>query len=233
MDGPTFVLIMPKRKEYFIVALTLMLLGAIGLSTLGRPSPADAQQYHESVQRAFRTVPLRIGTWVGTDEPLLAAAIDLLQPNAVLHRSYRDIATGQSATLLLVQCKDARNLAGHYPPICYPAHGWRLDHQSPRAWTGSGFTITGIEYEFSYGTIAGAQRMIVANFMILPDGRTSPDMTAVYRVASDRQRRFYGAAQVQIVTDARMPEQQRQRIVLDFVEASADVLQTILSGGTP
>lgn len=227
------MLTMSMRKEYFIAALSLVLLGAIGLNTLGRPSPADAQQYHESVQRAFKSVPQRIGNWIGTDEPLLPAAIDLLQPNAVLHRSYRDIATGQVATLLLVQCKDARNLAGHYPPICYPAHGWQLDHQSPRVWTGSGFDINGIEYEFSYGTIAGAQRMIVTNFMLLPDGRTSPDMTAVYRVASDHQRRFYGAAQVQILTDARTPEQQRRRIVMDFVEASTDVLQTILSGGTP
>lgn len=224
---------MHQRKEYFIAALSLALLGAIGLSTLGRPSPADARQYHEAVEHSFKSVPPRIGDWVGTDEPLLPAALELLQPNAVLHRVYRNITTGQSATLLLVQCKDARDLAGHYPPICYPAHGWRLDQQSTRSWACRGITIEGIEYAFSYGTIAGTQRMIVANFMMLPNGHTSPDMAAVYRVASDYQRRFYGAAQVQIVTDARIPEQQRQRIMMDFVEASSDVLQTILSGGKP
>jgi hypothetical protein len=224
---------MNRRKDYLPAALSLALLAAIAIGAMGRPSPADAQAYHLSVRRAIESLPQRIGDWVGTDEPLPPAALELLQPNAVLHRTYRGLASGQSATLLIVQCKDARDLAGHYPPICYPAHGWTLDHQSPRHWTSDGMAVEGTEYEFSYGTIAGAQRMVVANFMLLPDGRTSPDMAAVYRTASDYQRRFYGAAQVQIVTDARLPEQQRQRIIADFVGAHADVFRTILNGGTP
>jgi hypothetical protein len=218
------------KKDLMAGALAVLLLGAIGAARWFGPSAADAEPYHARVRVAVEAMPMRVGTWVGEDEPLIAAAIDMLHPNVAIHRVYRDIQTGHTASLLFVQCKDARDLAGHFPPICYPGQGWQLDHQAATRWDCGPLKIDGTEYAFSYGGVAGANRILVANFMLLPDGTIAADMDAVRRIASDYKRRFFGAAQVQIVTDARIPAQQRERMVRDLLEANAPLFQLILLG---
>jgi len=220
----------PNRKDWTTTLACVALLGAIGAARWLGPSPADAEPYHARVKQAVESIPVRIGNWVGEDEPIVAAAIDLLHPNVALHRIYRDAETGYTASLLVVQCKDARDLAGHFPPICYPGQGWRLEHQSPATWDCGAMTIGGTEYGFSYGSVGGARRIVIANFMLLPDGTIAPDMDAVRRIAADHKRRFFGAAQVQIVSDARLPAQQRERMVRELLKANASVFQLILTG---
>jgi len=221
-----------KTSGYHVAAVSLAMLGIMGLGTLNRPSLADARPYHQRVMQAINTLPMQLGSWIGTDVEVLSLELDILKPNALLHRIYRNVDTGETATLLIVHCNDARDLAGHYPPICYPAHGWQLRHQTAKTWNCEGLTVQGTEYQFSYGTIGGSNRMNVANFMLLPDGRTTSDMSQVYQLASNYQRRFYGAAQMQVVIDARLPEQQRDRILEELVGANAEVLKIILSGET-
>ena len=222
---------MPRqRRELITAAIAIVLLGAIGAARWYGPSAGDAEPYHERVRLAAAAMPLRIGNLVGSEEPVLTAAVDMLQSNVAMHRVYRDLETGGTASLLLVQCKDARNLAGHYPPICYPGQGWHLDRQIPTKWECGGRVIGGTEYDFSYGALGGARRIVIANFMLLPDGTVAPDMAAVHRIASDHKRRFFGAAQVQIVSDARLPAQQRDRIVRELLEANAPLFNLILSG---
>lgn len=222
---------MKQRKTWIVAVLCLALLAAIGISQWSAPSAQDAQPYHQRVSQVVQGWPHELGVWSGVDEPVPAAATELLAPNAVLHRTYRDHAAGRSATLMIVQCRDARNLAGHFPPICYPAHGWRLEHQSPRRWRcGEALLIDGMEYIFSYGGVAGSQRMSVANFMILPDGRIAPDMAAVRRVAADYKQRHFGAAQVQVLTDARLPDRQRDRMIAELIHEHRGVIHSIQSG---
>mgnify|MGYP007071125856 CR=1 FL=1 len=30
----------------------------------------------------------------------------------------------EQVNVAVVQCRDARDMGGHYPPICYPGQGW-------------------------------------------------------------------------------------------------------------
>lgn len=210
--------------------LTLVLLLALGVTTLSRPGPDEAEPYHAHVREVASAVPYRVGDWVGVDEALPREASELLRPNVLFSRRYEHRQTGEWATFLLVQCKDARDLDGHYPPICYPAHGWRQQEAERMETRVNGLVIPSTQYRFSYHQPEGTSRMVVNNFMILPDGRIMPDIGGVRRAASDYTSRFYGAAQVQLITSDRMSEERRQAVFERLVSANRDVIHAIRSG---
>jgi Protein of unknown function (DUF3485) len=220
-----------KRVNHAIAPVfALGLIGAMALGRWSRLAPHDAEPYHARVRAAIEAVPYRVGDWVGTDQPIVEAAVKLLQPNAMLNRVYRNIQTGRTATLLIVHCKDARDLAGHYPPVCYPAHGWQEDDSRERDWAAGSLPITGMEYAFSYGEAIGRQRMTVANFMVLPTGEIRRDMAAVREVAADYTRHFFGAAQFQIIMDTSIPSADRDAIVAELLGAVRPVIDAIRAG---
>src|ERR1700691_3902298 len=63
------------------------------------------------------------GSWTRKDTERRTPAIQLLRPNAILSREYRNDRRKQVVEFLIVDCSDARDLQGHYPPNCYPAQG--------------------------------------------------------------------------------------------------------------
>lgn len=217
----------------FSIAATLVLLSAMAAARAVRPRPIDAAPYHQHVRQVAASLPRRIGDWVGTDTQVPPAAVEMLQPNVLIHREYRHLPSGRTASLLLVQCKDARDLAGHFPPVCYPAHGWRETRREPHDWHLDGQVIHGTLYGFQFRGAPGVRRMAVANFMVLPDGRTLRDMEGVQRAAADYTRHFLGAAQVQIVMDAAIGETQRDEAVEQLLRGCRDVIEAIRLPGDP
>ena len=82
--------------------------------------------------------------------------------------------------LLVVHCSDARDMHGHYPPICYPAHGWSsADRGEPSECTvrvGHRDLRMRI-YNFRRSSEVGStQRLRILNVFQLPDGTTSADL---------------------------------------------------------
>lgn len=211
--------------------LALVLLLALGVTTASRPGPAEAEPYHARVHEVAGTLPYRIGEWVGMDQDLPREARELLRPNVLLSRRFEHQETGEWVTFMLVHCKDARDLDGHYPPICYPAHGWDQESAEPIRTELGGLEITGTEYRFSYHQPLGTSRMVVSNFMIMPDGRILPDMRGVRRAGGDYARRFYGAGQIQLITSPHMSDQRREEVFERIVGAHRDVIDAIRDGG--
>jgi hypothetical protein len=156
-----------------------------------------------------------------------AAAFSLLQPNLVLARRYRDINTGHSVTLLLVQCMDARDIIGHYPPVCYPGQGWSELESIPRNWAVEDLSITGTQYRFSTSRPGRAATIVVDNFMVLPGGGFCRDMEGVHLAARDRRKRQWGVAQVQLVSDGGMSTAQRQEAFARLVGAARPLIDQI------
>jgi hypothetical protein len=154
----------------------------------------------------------------------------MLRPNALFSRQYENLSTGRQVALIIVQCVTARDLSGHYPPICYPAHGWKMMNVLPTDWSVRDHTFSGVEYHFTMSTSERAPHKVVANFMILPDGRVVRDMQAVQTAAADYLRHFYGAAQVQVVMHSHIPADERQKIVEELIGAIAPVVDVIRSG---
>src|SRR5688572_2802518 len=151
------------RKLTFMLAPPVMaatLLAGLTLEQRTYVKPQDVEPYHANAKAAIDQIPYAIaqGRWTGKDQPLPTAAQKLLRPNAWISRTYEDkqraefgAAAGggeRAATLLIVQCRDSRDMLGHYPPRCYRSHGMEQKSAEPRDWQVGDMLIPGVEYGF-------------------------------------------------------------------------------------
>jgi len=219
-----------KRWGWTMAAL--LLLGGVTAESLHRPTRSDAAPYHALVRQRVLQIPQRIGDWIGEDIPVPQEAQTLLRPNAILHRQFHNIKTGQQVGLLLTQCERASDMVGHYPPVCYPNNGWELLSTEPVTIRAAQWVIPAKLYELAmphFNNRSG--RQLIYNFMILPSGDLVADMDGVRRTAADYTQTIFGAGQIQIVfTDATIDAQQREAICATFIEAIRPVIQAILRG---
>lgn len=210
----------------------IMLLMGVAIDRVYQPKPADAQAYHQRVREAAAGIPMRIGNWDGKEVAVPRGAINMLSPNVIMSRRYLNIADGQEVSVLLVQCGDARDIVAHYPPVCYVNAGWTLTQSTRRHWLVRDLAIEGTEYRFINQSFDRMGTLTIDNFMILPDGRLVPDMAAVNQAAGDVRRRYFGAAQVQIVFGDDQTVGRQDEIFAELVAAMDKTITTIRAGDT-
>ncbi len=216
--------------SWLVPALAVAMLAGVAVETRTRPTAEDAEPYHRHVAEVIERVPYRIDGWVGIDEPPPPEAMALLRPNTIVARRYENIETGERVSLVLVHCRDARDLAGHYPPICYPAHGWTQTRAEPIQRRLGEAPIAAMTYDFTMRRAAGTSGMTVENFLILPDGRIVSEMREVRRAAGEYTRRIYGAAQVQLVFTPDTPAERREQIFQTLVGELREAIEAIRAG---
>src|SRR3954447_12683500 len=109
----------------------LGILGGIVAEQKTHLAPKDAEPYHARAKAALESIPSSQGLWTSTTKELPAAAVKLLRPNASFCRTYRLREAGSqqwwqryTVDALIVQCRDSRDMVGHYPESCYPQSGW-------------------------------------------------------------------------------------------------------------
>ena len=185
-----------RSDQFAIVCAALLLLGA-ARSRLSLPRPADADAYHDAVRLAAAGIPLRAGDWVAEDLPVPSESLEQLHPNVIISRRYHNGATGASVSLLLVQSRDVRYIAPHYPPVCYPGAGLTQTSQNKVRIRLAQISVNATRYTFESNNF-GRGGLQVDNFMVLPDGTFQPDMEGMERRIGSQQR-YFGAAQVQVV----------------------------------
>jgi len=181
------------------IPMTLALLVIAGLLRADQADPAIAEGYHAEILDIVEHVPLDFGGWEGKKVELPPAAISLLKPNALLARQYTNEQRGIRATLLIVQCQRIRDMEGHYPPVCYPAHGWAMEQERLPT-----VTVGDVQMQpYRFIRVIGDQThtITVYNIFALPTGETSVSMAKVRDVGADYPMRPFGAAQIQIVMD--------------------------------
>lgn len=204
-----------RSAPWLALALT-----AFAVLVVPQPPAVDEAvvERHARIERTLSGVPLRIGEWIGEERPLTPAAVELLRPNAALSRSYRRIGDPATVAMSLIHCSDFRDMAGHYPPVCYPAHGWTLaDPTTASGFVGaSGEAMATVEemslavegfgefpvrcYRFSrIGDGLVQIKMTVLNAFILPDGSWVSDLGTIREGASRRRLTGEGLAQLQLV----------------------------------
>ena len=217
------------QLQRWVLAAVLLATLAIAKGALFR-LPAQADAYHRRILSVAAASPSHFGSWVSLEAPVPEAAITMLRPNLTISRKFTNFATGEEATLLLVQCKDARDLFGHYPPICYVANGFRAVDSSLRDWNLDGLSIKGMVYTFTSTRAEDLTSMVIYDFMILPNGTTCRDMDGVYASARDPRRRMLGAAQMQVLVSATLPQEQRDALFQSMVRANRETIDAILAG---
>jgi hypothetical protein len=229
------------KKSRFVGAFSatvLLLGGTLGYRVRFQTPPKDAEPYHRRVHEAADALPFRVESeidgrkhlWVGENVPMTPGAVELLNPNATVSRVYRDLETGRSVMLLLVQCPDTRDILGHYPKVCYVVHGWTLLSSPDLDLKVDGQTLDGREYEFSRLRLDRATHINVFDVMLLPDGRSCGDMNVLEREAGDSRVRFFGAAQIQIECDASIDAAERREVYVTFLHACKRVIDEVESG---
>jgi hypothetical protein len=218
----------PKWRAAAAFACTCILLaGILGDRLLWRQPGADAAPYHRHVQEEAARLPLHFDNWLGVDVPVPQGAVNLLKPNVLISRRYQEMDSGRTVTLLLVQCTDARDLLGHYPPICYAGQGWQLVSAETRDWETDGGTVHGTRYRFKTSGGGFENETTIDNFMVLPGGATARNMDEVHVAAQDRTRKYFGAAQVQIVYGSDFAEPLRLEIFRSFLSELTPTLTAI------
>lgn len=183
----------------------------------------DVKAYHQGVAQAVAQIPYRWGDWVGVDVATPPAALRLLRPNAMLSRRYQNRVTGQVCEVLLVHCSDTRDMLGHFPPVCYPAHGWET--RAAIADTSNG--RASMVYRFERLQNGQLRAMRITNFISIPGAGRVPDMSGLRRASEARWRHSLGAGQVQIIVDGGMSDIDRSAIVLTFEQMLSPALERI------
>jgi hypothetical protein len=194
------------------------------------------EAYLLEVKVAIEALPERIGAFRGVDRPVQEAAQQLLRPNKLLQREYVHDFTGETFSLLIVHCADVRDMMGHYPPKCYPSSGWDLDGKSEdqiERSAGSPIPITRYLVSRGDGTVEYAR--VIANTFVVPraDDPLGSDDRILDEVTRSRWSSGLGAAQVQIITDAKMDPATRaeiERSVADRLEGLIGAVSMVREG---
>jgi hypothetical protein len=218
-----------QAAPYVCGLLLLALLARAGISA---QRPFGTKEYRGRVRVALEAIPYLIGPAVGVDSEPTAAAIALLSPNKILERRYIDPNTGAAFTLLIVHCGDVRDMIGHYPPVCYPAHGWKPGASSPVAIEINGEKAWAVKYDFTHTDELFERHMNVTNFFVIPEeGATLfSDMKAVERASRSSETGGLGVAQFQIVMSEDASPQWREMVIHETLLAVAPAVKTIAQG---
>jgi hypothetical protein len=214
-----------------------LLCGAILLGMVAeartRIRPETTERYHTQAKSAIEEVPTMFGTWMSKPEDVPPEALKLLRNPDILSRRYVDMSQqNRWATVLIVHCRDTRDLNGHYPPKCYPNTGHELKEQIDHDWVINGLHIPGRVYIFNKIEPQKTTRTCVYNFLIVPVKGIVRDMADLAKVSEDYQQRFYGASQVQVVMPADFSEETREEIFKSLIGELTDCIRTLESGGT-
>jgi hypothetical protein len=220
-------------------AIAAALVGglAIQMSSFAGGDRVNAAPFHAAVKAAVEAIPVRLGDWEGIDTAVPDAAGQLLRPNVLFARTYRHASGPEWAKLVIIHCKDTRDMSGHYPPNCYRGSGWTQQgepvmHQC-ELW---GRAVPIAEYRFTRSELRGTIDWRIYDFFILPGAGFVTNMVEIQNASGDYRTRPYGAAQIQVIVDADMPPAERERTLRAMLEPLGpviDKLQLARTGARP
>lgn len=197
-------------------SVTAGLLALAGWGVASQEATLDDRMRSERIAALLSAVPDRLGPWITSEVPVPSEAVEILRPNALFCRQFMRLGGDEELTLIVVHCSDARDMGGHYPPICYRQIGWNLDlERISRPDVRCEFlgdpelTV----YRFRRVDRDGEREdMTVLNGFVLPDGRTSPDVFERGLLATPSTRASRGLAQIQVVFRSDVPEEKAVRL---------------------
>lgn len=217
--------------KFVVPILTCGLLLGIAADQAAREvAPVGVEEYHARVREAVALIPYNIGAWIGKDTEIRQEALKILDANCTLSRVYSNMTTKRTATLLLVQCADARSLLGHYPPVCYPSQGWSELSSELKPVPPAYGSFDATCYAFGYDLMQQSSSLRVMHFTVLPDGRIAPNMELLETAARDRRYTFCGGASVQFIVDSGLSESEQNEAYEMLFQAASPWIEVVRAG---
>jgi exosortase len=191
------------------------------------------ESYHARIRAAVDAVPYRIGTAIGTDAVVSPGTIRILRPNAILERRYeiQGLPTRDGFGLIVVHCSDVRDLDGHYPPKCYPAHGWIPSAEPLGRELIAGSTRARL-YEYKRSTDLGEAKVRVVSCFVLPgpNGGVADTMEALLPATRSTRAAGLGAAHFIISFAGSVDDQTLTRTLESVFEQLQPIIRTVEAG---
>lgn len=223
-----------RKVSVFAPWLTIALL--VGMS---RALPThvvmdeQAQARKAEIASTMDDVPFIIGGWIGEDAPVPPEAQKLLRPNAMLSRTYSQPGHGR-VHVLVVHCGDARDMIGHYPPVCYPSAGWvRMpvtDHEFTELEV-LGERLPVHQYQFRRMRENGAEdRIRIFNAFVLPDGTGTRDIDDINRQSERLAVSVQGVAQLQVIVNATVSYEEAAASAGELLSGMPDLMHSLGMG---
>lgn len=219
---------------------TLIAIMSLGLM-LGLPmvlshevhSKQSEDSKQQQVTEALEGAPYRIENWEGVDVPVPTAAIEMLRPSAILSRNFTNVEDGRAASLVVIHCTDARDMDGHFPPVCYPSRGWihdrNVDEQFSLVVGEKQIPVT--LYHFRGGVDLGLPgRLHVFNFFLQANGVLTPDRPVVNHLLERHSRSARGIVQVQVVMSGQFAMEDATAAASTLLQGAMPLLKTLAEG---
>ena len=213
------------RRFSIMVSLGILIL-ASGF-TIEHSDSEFVEQRKVRIVEAFEILPRDLGldrAWLkSADVDIPTSQERMLDLNAYVSRRYQLLGSSPPVrfTLFLAHSADARSMAGHHPPNCYPASGWlpgESGFNDSVATLANGCILPFRIYSFRRGD--PGREIWVANGFVLPDGSGVGTLAGASAVLGNAERSRLGLVQYQFVFDGDIQLQE----VIEFTD---DVLLSI------
>jgi hypothetical protein len=228
---------MYRRLSVFAPLATLFALVA-----LSRVMPARADidvraiERQSEIAQTMASAPFLIGGWIGADAPVPPEAQKLLRPNAMLSRTYSQLGR-PSVHVVVVHCSDARDMIGHYPPICYPSAGWVAMPVLENVFAdieAAGKMLPVRQYLYRRIRENGAEdRIRIFSAFVLPDGTVTRDIDDINEQSERLAVSIQGVAQLQLITDASTEYSEAAKAAGEILSGMPELLTSLGVEGTP
>ena len=206
-----------------IISLVLLLgIFAIGSQLVTRSGAAMTKP----VQDALASIPLRLNwgssTWIKNgDVPVPSNQEKILDLNAHFSKQYRRLGKFPpiTAILFVAYCSDARSMAGHHPPNCYPSSGWLMDESRTRKFEinrEDGRIVKNCAYHFSRESKV-VQSLTVVNGFFAPDEFFASTLEGATEVVRPSLMGGVGLFQFQILFQGDFPDADIEQYVGEII----------------
>lgn len=233
-----------RKQPTLLIPLicTLVAVSALAMENyVLRTPPKGADDYHARVRELGEKMPKKLvtreGEWLAMDSKPTMEAVQLLKPNVMLSRSFRNTTTGQRFTFMVVQCGLTRDMLGHYPPICYKGNGFTLKATEVlnEKFDDGRVNIDYMLYFFEKPYNNTSLKLDIYNFIMVPDGRTIRTNGDLRDYSRDYVRKFFGAGQIQVLFDNTSnvrTREERDQLFREVINANLPMIREIMHGHT-
>lgn len=208
-------------RDALLITSAVLFVGVAVAATVtqqfGPITHPDARERIEAVNTAIDTLPYLHDGLVAVDSEPMEPAIRMLRPERLIQRTFKDGESGDEFGIVIVFSPDARDLAGHHPPVCYPNAGWTQMGVAPVSIPTGGREVEAMSYRFARTTdgLGGAAHLTATSFFIVPgiDRPFQSRMQAVEAAARDRRAAGLGAVHVMVLITGELSDAERDRLL--------------------